>query len=167
MKKLNFREDKPKFIDVNPISQMAGGLKEGIVECGGTEKVGIFAPLIFIVNTWAGPLPLCRDSLSSESTNINFHELNTLRPSACSLASKPRTPSLRITFSNATEGTNAIHRAILSSNSHRLHPCRYRRRSSRSGHRWSPTCSTLSSSSHSRYVCSPFRTYSSSRSLRI
>lgn len=39
LKKLNFREDKPKFIDVNPISQMAGGLKEGIVECGGTEKV--------------------------------------------------------------------------------------------------------------------------------
>lgn len=39
LKKLNFREDKPKFVDVNPISQMAEGLKEGIVECGGTEKV--------------------------------------------------------------------------------------------------------------------------------
>ncbi|KAF4628963.1 hypothetical protein G7Y89_g9189 [Cudoniella acicularis] len=38
LKKLNFREDKPKFVDVNPISQMAEGLKEGIVECGGTEK---------------------------------------------------------------------------------------------------------------------------------
>lgn len=40
LKKLNFRDQKPKFIDVNPISQMATGLKEGIVECGGTEKVG-------------------------------------------------------------------------------------------------------------------------------
>lgn len=39
LKKLNFREDKPKFVDVNPISQMAEGLKEGMVECGGTEKV--------------------------------------------------------------------------------------------------------------------------------
>lgn len=39
LKKVNFREDKPKFIDVNPISQMAEGLKEGLVECGGTEKV--------------------------------------------------------------------------------------------------------------------------------
>lgn len=39
LKKLNFREDKPKFIDVNPISQMAEGLREGMVECGGTEKV--------------------------------------------------------------------------------------------------------------------------------
>ena len=39
LKKLNFREEKPQFIDVNPISQMALGLKEGIVECAGTDKV--------------------------------------------------------------------------------------------------------------------------------
>jgi ATP-dependent RNA helicase DDX24/MAK5 len=39
LKKLNFREDKPKFVDVNPVSQMAEGLKEGLVECAGTEKV--------------------------------------------------------------------------------------------------------------------------------
>ena len=38
LKKLNFREDKPKFVDVNPISQMAEGLKEGMVECAGTEE---------------------------------------------------------------------------------------------------------------------------------
>ncbi|KAK2627783.1 hypothetical protein QTJ16_002429 [Diplocarpon rosae] len=38
LKKLNFREDKPKFVDVNPVSQMAEGLKEGMVECAGTEK---------------------------------------------------------------------------------------------------------------------------------
>lgn len=40
LKKLNFREEKPKFIDVNPVSQMAEGLKEGLVECGAMEKVG-------------------------------------------------------------------------------------------------------------------------------
>jgi ATP-dependent RNA helicase DDX24/MAK5 len=39
LKKLNFREDKPKFIDANPISQMAEGLREGLVECAGAEKV--------------------------------------------------------------------------------------------------------------------------------
>lgn len=39
LQKLNFREQKPQFIDVNPISQMALGLKEGIVECAGTDKV--------------------------------------------------------------------------------------------------------------------------------
>ncbi|TAQ87517.1 hypothetical protein B7494_g4174 [Chlorociboria aeruginascens] len=38
LKKLNFREDKPKFVDVNPISQMAEGLKEGMIECAGIEK---------------------------------------------------------------------------------------------------------------------------------
>lgn len=38
-KKLNFRERKPKFIDVDPVTQMASGLKEGILECGGLEKV--------------------------------------------------------------------------------------------------------------------------------
>ncbi|KAJ5129497.1 uncharacterized protein N7515_005536 [Penicillium bovifimosum] len=38
LKKLNFREEKPKFVDVNPESQMAVGLKEGIVECPAMEK---------------------------------------------------------------------------------------------------------------------------------
>ncbi|KAJ5825556.1 ATP-dependent RNA helicase mak5 [Penicillium riverlandense] len=38
LKKLNFREEKPKFIDVNPVQQMAEGLKEGIVECPAMEK---------------------------------------------------------------------------------------------------------------------------------
>ncbi|KAL5050701.1 ATP-dependent RNA helicase mak5 [Aspergillus fruticulosus] len=38
LQKLNFREEKPKFIDVNPVSQMAEGLKEGIVECPAMEK---------------------------------------------------------------------------------------------------------------------------------
>lgn len=39
MKCLKFRRE-PKFIDVNPIRQMAEGLKEGLVECGAMEKVG-------------------------------------------------------------------------------------------------------------------------------
>ncbi|POS75954.1 ATP-dependent RNA helicase MAK5 [Diaporthe helianthi] len=38
LKKLNFREEKPKFVDVNPVAQMAQGLKEGLVECGAMEK---------------------------------------------------------------------------------------------------------------------------------
>ncbi|KAJ6027992.1 ATP-dependent RNA helicase mak5 [Penicillium herquei] len=38
LKKLKFREEKPKFIDVNPVQQMAQGLKEGIVECPAMEK---------------------------------------------------------------------------------------------------------------------------------
>ncbi|KAM6480722.1 P-loop containing nucleoside triphosphate hydrolase protein [Trichoderma sp. SZMC 28011] len=37
MKCLKFRGE-PKFIDVNPVSQMADGLKEGLIECGAMEK---------------------------------------------------------------------------------------------------------------------------------
>lgn len=45
MKKLNFKE--PKLIDVAK-NQMADGLKEGIVECGGTEKdLYLYALLMF------------------------------------------------------------------------------------------------------------------------
>ena len=36
--KLNFHEPKPKFIDVNPINQLATGLKESLIECAGMEK---------------------------------------------------------------------------------------------------------------------------------
>lgn len=39
LKRLQFREEKPKFIDMNPVSQMAENLKEGLVECGPMEKV--------------------------------------------------------------------------------------------------------------------------------
>jgi ATP-dependent RNA helicase DDX24/MAK5 len=46
LQKLNFREEKPKFIDVNPVSQMAEGLKEGIVECPAMEKVSRTSTLI-------------------------------------------------------------------------------------------------------------------------
>lgn len=41
VEKLKFREEKPKFVDMNPISQLAEGIKEGLVECAGLEKVCI------------------------------------------------------------------------------------------------------------------------------
>ena len=41
LKKLHFREEKPKFIDVNPVSHMADNLKEGLVECPPMDKVSI------------------------------------------------------------------------------------------------------------------------------
>ncbi|KAF2650358.1 DEAD/DEAH box helicase [Lophiostoma macrostomum CBS 122681] len=48
VKKLHFREDKPKFVDANPTSQMASRLKEGLIECGGTEKdLYLYALLLF------------------------------------------------------------------------------------------------------------------------
>ena len=38
LRKINFREAHPQFVDVNPASQMASNLREGIVECAGSEK---------------------------------------------------------------------------------------------------------------------------------
>ncbi|KAL2162095.1 hypothetical protein VTH06DRAFT_7880 [Thermothelomyces fergusii] len=38
LKKLNFREPRPKFVDANPISQMAEKLREGLIQCGDLEK---------------------------------------------------------------------------------------------------------------------------------
>jgi ATP-dependent RNA helicase DDX24/MAK5 len=67
LKKLNFREEKPKFIDVNPISQMAENLKEGIVECAAMEKV-CFKPSTtenLPLKTCTGPLSLHTSSLPS------------------------------------------------------------------------------------------------------
>ncbi|VDB87900.1 Bgt-1130, partial [Blumeria graminis f. sp. tritici] len=51
LRKLNFREDNPKFIDANPNSQMASGLKEGIIECSGIEKdLYLYALLLYHPN---------------------------------------------------------------------------------------------------------------------
>ncbi|KAF2860563.1 DEAD-domain-containing protein [Piedraia hortae CBS 480.64] len=36
--KLNFREEKPKFIDVDPVEAVATGLKEGLVRCAALER---------------------------------------------------------------------------------------------------------------------------------
>ncbi|KAK4127275.1 DEAD-domain-containing protein [Parathielavia appendiculata] len=38
LRKLNFREPRPKFLDTNPVSQMAENLKEGLIQCGDSEK---------------------------------------------------------------------------------------------------------------------------------
>ena len=38
LKKLNFRSDEPRFIDINPVAQMAEGLQEGLVECSAMER---------------------------------------------------------------------------------------------------------------------------------
>ncbi|KAF7549482.1 hypothetical protein G7Z17_g6362 [Cylindrodendrum hubeiense] len=48
MKCLKFRRE-PKFIDVNPVSQMATGLREGLVECGAMEK-DLYLYTILILN---------------------------------------------------------------------------------------------------------------------
>ena len=50
LQKINFKESKPKFIDVNPVSQMATGLDEGILECAGMEKVCLAMKRLCIIH---------------------------------------------------------------------------------------------------------------------
>lgn len=45
MKCLRFRSE-PRFIDVDPVSRMASGLKEGLIECGAMEKVSPLSPAL-------------------------------------------------------------------------------------------------------------------------
>ncbi|KAK0913365.1 ATP-dependent RNA helicase [Friedmanniomyces endolithicus] len=52
--KIKFREEQPKFVDVNPINQLATGLKEGLIECSGPEKdLYLYALLLLHRNTRA------------------------------------------------------------------------------------------------------------------
>nr|POE75450.1 atp-dependent rna helicase mak5 [Quercus suber] len=52
LSKVHFREDAPKYVDVNPIKQMAAGLKEGLIECNGEEKdLYLYSLLLFHPNT--------------------------------------------------------------------------------------------------------------------
>jgi len=55
LQKLNFRDEKPLFIDVNPISQMAANLREGLVECASaTDKdLYLYTLLLYHPNTRA------------------------------------------------------------------------------------------------------------------
>ncbi|KAK0386757.1 hypothetical protein NLU13_6593 [Sarocladium strictum] len=50
LKSLKFRR-QPKFIDVNPVSQMATGLREGLIECGAMEKdLHLYAAMVLNPN---------------------------------------------------------------------------------------------------------------------
>ena len=96
LKKLNFREEKPKFIDVNPVSQMASGLREGIVECAGLEKdLYLYAVLMHHPNTRT---LIFTNSISSvrrltpflQNLNIPAHALHSQMPQKARLRSIER-----------------------------------------------------------------------------
>lgn len=85
LEKLNFREERPKFIDINPVSQMAEGLKEGIVQCAAMEKVCLHnmfrieeSPSLTIL---AGSLPIHTSALPSRPPDSGLHQFDIRRPS--------------------------------------------------------------------------------------
>ncbi|TEA12354.1 ATP-dependent RNA helicase MAK5 [Colletotrichum sidae] len=117
LKRLNFREEKPKFIDVNPVSQMASGLKEGLIECGAMEK-DLYLYSVLILNPNRRSL-VFTNSISAvrrltpmlQNLNINALALHSQMPQKARLRSverfteaKPNTTSVLIATDVAARG---------------------------------------------------------------
>lgn len=139
LKKLSFREERPKFIDVNPVSQMARGLKEGLVECGAMEKVHSIAESNQTEHCanciYLGPLSLCLTHAPTDTTNTGLYELHQRRSACRSHAAKSQSPRPRPALSNASKSTSPFCRALHRCQTwHNLNSRCYRRRSPRSRH---------------------------------
>lgn len=110
LKKLNFREEQPKFVDVNPVSQMARGLKEGLVECGAMEKVCCcLAPMQKrFANETPGFVPLFAASPPPHATHPRLHQRDRRRASSLAHATESQPPRPCAPLSNAPEGSTSL-----------------------------------------------------------
>ncbi|KAI9899918.1 hypothetical protein N3K66_004180 [Trichothecium roseum] len=111
MRCLKFRRT-PKFIDVNPVSQMASGLKEGLIECGAMEKdLFVYTALILHPTTrtliFTNSISAVR-RLTPLLTNLNLsaHPLHSQMPQKARLRSLERfaAPPPKKTGAAATSG---------------------------------------------------------------
>ncbi|KAI1074214.1 DEAD-domain-containing protein [Whalleya microplaca] len=107
LKKLNFRQEKPKFIDVNPVSQMAEGLKEGLVECGAMEKdLYLYALLLLYPNVRT--LVFTNSISSARRINPMLQNLNLpTNPLHSQMPQKARLRSIE-RFTGAKQGQSSI-----------------------------------------------------------
>lgn len=162
LKKLNFREEKPKFIDVNPISQMASGLKEGIVECAALEKVRSRTQNSLDETNVAsiGPVSLRPDAPLPQDPYFSICQLYIFRPPPHSIPPKPQHPRPRSPFTDATKSPLTLTRALLISHSPRFHPRSHRRGSTRTRHPSRSASCPLSPSPRRRHVRAPLRPHS-------
>lgn len=114
LKKLNFREEHPKFVDVNPVSQMARGLKEGLVECGAMEKVCCcFVPTYeLFADEIPGSVPLLAASPPAHATHSCFHQRHRCRPSSLAHATESQPPRPCTPLPDAPKGSTSLRRAI-------------------------------------------------------
>ena len=111
IKRLNFRESKPQFIDVNPLSQMASKLHEGIIECAALEKdLYLYATLLLRPTTRT---LIFTNSITSarrlfpylQNLNINAYPLHSQMPQKARLRSVERfsSPSSQSSILIATD----------------------------------------------------------------
>ena len=111
--KLNFGEKKPKFIDVDPVMQMASRLKEGILECGGLEKVSLIQNSSEnVAKCSSGPLPLRSFTSQPKYSNANLHQFDHIRSPSYAFSAKPPHANYRSALSNAPESPTSRNRAF-------------------------------------------------------
>lgn len=115
LKKLKFREEKPKFVDVNPISQMASTLKEGIVECAGLEKVPMILPLMrrHCSPKVTGSLSIRSPPIQPRNPHPHLYQLNHISAPSHPFPAQPQHSRPRSPFSNAPESPTSFHRTFL------------------------------------------------------
>lgn len=111
LKKLNFREEKPKFIDVNPMSQMSSNLKEGILQCGALEKVCAIVLLYISMSKLlsTGSLSLCYVTSLPENSHTNIHKFDYVSSSAYPFPPESQHNSRRLAFANAPKSPTSLH----------------------------------------------------------
>lgn len=172
LKKLNFREEKPKFIDVNPVQQMAEGLKEGIVECPAMEKVSsvLFVPADEVwpkTNYKTGSLSVLPSTLLPQAPNSCVYQLYLRCPPSYPIAAKFATPRPRPSLVHGSESPPSLRGAILFT---LIRPQFYSRCHRRGGtwsrHQGHRLCYSLPRTSHGRYLRPPIWTYRSCRRRR-
>ncbi|KAK8096851.1 ATP-dependent RNA helicase [Apiospora kogelbergensis] len=108
LKKLNFQEDNPKYIDMNPVQQMAEGLKEGLVECGALEKVDLYLYMLLMLYPNARTLVFTNSIGSARRITPMLQLLNLpSNPLHSQMAQKARLRSVE-RFTGAAEGQASI-----------------------------------------------------------
>ncbi|KAI0534310.1 P-loop containing nucleoside triphosphate hydrolase protein [Xylaria digitata] len=118
LKKLNFREERPKFIDVNPVSQMAEGLKEGLVECGAMEKdLYLYALLLLYPNVrtlvFTNSISAARRILPMlQNLNLTSHPLHSQMAQKARLRSIERFTSTPVGKSSVLIATDVAARGL-------------------------------------------------------
>ncbi|KAK7963963.1 ATP-dependent RNA helicase MAK5 [Apiospora saccharicola] len=107
LKKLNFREESPKYVDVNPIAQMAEGLKEGLVECGAMEK-DLYLYMLLVLYPNARTLVFTNSISSARRITPMLQMLNlAANPLHSQMAQKARLRSVE-RFTSAPKGQQSV-----------------------------------------------------------
>lgn len=124
-------------------------------------------PNFLILNTPTGSVSLCSFTSSSQKTHSHLYQLNYISSAHYSFSSKFEHRSPCSTFSNATESSPPLYRAVLFLDSSVVNSCSHGCCCSRLRYPLGPNSHSLSSPSCRRYVRAPVRSNRPRRKLRL